>query len=87
VSRKFFFLTVTFLPQVWAKERRASIDMNSYQFRMEQELDPRIAWIPIVLMTADGDIQAKKYKIGAKTYISKPVEVDAILEAVQRFSV
>ena len=61
--------------------------MDGYQFRMEQEQDPRIAWIPVVLMTADGDIHAKNYKIGAKMYVRKPVEVNAILEAVQRLSV
>jgi CheY-like chemotaxis protein len=60
--------------------------MDGYQFRMEQERDPRIAWIPVVLMTADGDIHAKKHKIGAQMHISKPVDVDAILAAVQRFT-
>lgn len=60
--------------------------MDGYQFRKEQEMDARIAWIPVVLMTADGHIEAKKYKVGAKMYISKPVEVEAILDAVRRFS-
>jgi CheY-like chemotaxis protein len=61
--------------------------MDGYEFRIEQEGDPRIAWIPVILMTADGDIQAKKYQIGAQMHISKPLEIDAILEAVRRFSV
>lgn len=60
--------------------------MDGYHFRMEQEMDPRIAWIPVVLMTADGNIEAKKFKVGAKMYIRKPIEIDAILGAVQRFS-
>ena len=60
--------------------------MDGYQFRMEQERDPRIAWIPVVLMTADGDIHAKKHKISGQMQISKPVEFYAILAAVQRFA-
>jgi two-component system, chemotaxis family, chemotaxis protein CheY len=60
--------------------------MDGYQFRKEQERDPRIERIPVLLMTADGHIEAKKFKVGAKMFINKPVDIDEILRAVQRFS-
>ncbi|MBD0315329.1 MAG: response regulator [Nitrospiraceae bacterium] len=60
--------------------------MDGYEFRKEQEKDPRVAWIPVVLMTADGYIEAKKFKVGAQMYVSKPVDIDEILRIVERFS-
>lgn len=60
--------------------------MDGYEFRTEQEKDPRVPWIPVVLMTADGYIEAKKFKVGAQMYVSKPVDIDEILRVVQRFS-
>lgn len=59
--------------------------MDGYGFRTEQERDPRTAWIPVILMTADAYIEAKRFQVGAKLHISKPVDIEAVLHAVQRF--
>lgn len=58
--------------------------MDGYQFRAEQEMDPLLAHIPVVLMTADGQIEAKTYKIGAKAYLNKPLDIDQVLAAVRK---
>ena len=58
--------------------------MDGYQFRAEQEMDPRLSLIPVVLMTADGHIEAKTFKIGAKAYLNKPLDVDQVLAAVSK---
>lgn len=58
--------------------------MDGYQFRAEQEMDPALCQIPVVLMTADGHIEAKTYKIGAKAYLNKPLDIDQVLAAVRK---
>lgn len=57
--------------------------MDGYQFRAEQEMDPKLSLIPVVLMTADGHIEAKTFKIGAKAYLNKPLDIDQVLAAVK----
>jgi two-component system response regulator MprA len=61
-------------------------DMDGYQFRREQEKHEKTAGIPIVVMTADGDVQSKAMKIGAKGFLKKPFsDIELILETVGRF--
>lgn len=57
--------------------------MDGYQFLAEQEMDPKLSLIPVVLMTADGHIEAKTFKIGAKAYLNKPLDIDQVLAAVK----
>lgn len=60
--------------------------MNGYQFREVQEKHAQIASIPVLLMTAGGDIQSKSIKAGAKGFLKKPfVDIPTILETVGRF--
>ncbi|MEW6056266.1 MAG: response regulator [Bdellovibrionota bacterium] len=59
--------------------------MDGFRFRQEQESDPRFGAIPVVVMTADGHIEAKKQKIGAKAFVRKPIDIDTILGVVERF--
>lgn len=56
--------------------------MDGVEFRKQQLLDPRLAAIPIVLMTAHGDAQLSQ-NIGAKGYLRKPMDLDALLEAIK----
>lgn len=46
--------------------------MNGLEFRIQQELDPRLALIPVVIMTAHGDAQIENKKIDLvfKSYIA-----------------
>src|ERR1039457_3342578 len=50
--------------------------MDGFEFREEQKRDPRIANVPIVIMSADGNVEPKKHKIDAKAYIKKPLDID-----------
>jgi CheY-like chemotaxis protein len=60
--------------------------MDGYEFRRQQELHPATALIPVVVMTADSDIESKALKIGAKGYLKKPfLDLDTILKTVGRF--
>ena len=58
--------------------------MDGFEFRKQQEQDPRLAVIPVVLMTAHGDAQTSKMRIGAKDYIRKPADLDKLLSVVRR---
>ncbi len=58
--------------------------MDGYEFRKRQEQDPHLSKIPVVVMTADGDIVTKKIKVGAQDFIRKPVSIAAMLEVVRK---
>jgi CheY-like chemotaxis protein len=59
-------------------------NMNGFEFRAAQELDPALRAIPVVIMTADAQIEAKRQKIGAKDFLHKPVELTELLDTIQR---
>ena len=52
-------------------------------FRAEQELDPRLAKIPVVLMSADEEVEIKKIKIGLRYHVRKPLNVESLLATVK----
>jgi CheY-like chemotaxis protein len=58
--------------------------LDGFQFRDAQEKIARIAVIPVVIMTADGHTDEKKYKVGAKAALRKPADVEAILTMVKQ---
>ncbi len=60
--------------------------MNGFEFRKAQLADPRIAAVPVVLMTADSDAAEKIRRIGAAGALGKPFNLDALLAAVKRFA-
>jgi CheY-like chemotaxis protein len=57
---------------------------DGFQFREEQQLVPMLAAIPVVVMTADGSIEAKRVRIGATEAIKKPFNINDIIEVVRR---
>ena len=58
--------------------------MDGFEFRQAQAADPRLAGIPVIVMTADGDTRAKQVRAGAVDSLRKPVEVEQLLEVVDR---
>jgi CheY-like chemotaxis protein len=61
--------------------------MDGYAFRAAQLRDPKLARIPVVLMSAGGDMQAKVSELGAKGYMRKPFsDLETILAAVAQFT-
>jgi DNA-binding response OmpR family regulator len=60
-------------------------DMDGRQFRHEQAQEARLAEIPILLMTAGGDIEKKARDLGARGYLRKPFTgLDTLLETIRR---
>ncbi|HTM22199.1 MAG TPA: response regulator [Kofleriaceae bacterium] len=59
--------------------------MDGYQFRAEQRADPALAGIPVLVMSAAGDMEARAAELGAGGYLKKPFrDLDAIVAAVNR---
>lgn len=57
--------------------------MDGFQFREAQESDSRLAPIPVAIMTADGHVEEKKTRVGARAALRKPPDIDAILKIVE----
>jgi CheY-like chemotaxis protein len=56
--------------------------MNGVEFRARQRLDPRIAAIPVIILTASHDGRAESEELGAAAYFAKPLDLDAFIEEV-----
>ena len=60
--------------------------LDGFEFRKEQEKDPLLTNIPVVVMTADGKIEAKSRKVRAKAFLKKPVDIYDFLAVVRQFT-
>lgn len=59
--------------------------MNGWQFRTQQQANPKIASVPVVVVSADGNVQQKAASIGANHYLKKPVELQDLAKITQQF--
>lgn len=56
---------------------------DAFQFREEQRVTPRIANVPILLMSADSNLEAKKIQLGLEHSMKKPFELNVLLGKVR----
>ncbi len=59
--------------------------MDGFRFRSSQLENPKLASIPVIVMTA-GALDSRAQQLGALAYLRKPLDVDQLLEAVSRSS-
>ena len=59
--------------------------LDGIGFRREQQADPRLAKIPVVLLSADGQIESKKVGLNLEHAVKKPVDIETIFETVRRY--
>jgi CheY-like chemotaxis protein len=59
---------------------------DGFQFRAEQMNDPGIASIPVIVMSADAQIQQKADRIGGVEFLRKPPDLEEVIETVQRLA-
>jgi CheY-like chemotaxis protein len=59
--------------------------MDGWEFRMRQQQDPQISQIPTVVITADGNSTLNAKLMGAERGISKPFEMEELLEVVAKY--
>ena len=58
--------------------------MNGWQLMSELSRNDRLHPIPVVLLSASGDLATKARELGAVGYLRKPLDLDDLLAAVQR---
>lgn len=59
--------------------------MDGREFRSLQQDDPELAGIPVVLLTADARLDQTAEALKPAAALRKPVNLDALLAAVEKF--
>jgi CheY-like chemotaxis protein len=59
--------------------------MNGWEFRAEQLKDPALAEVPVIVVTADHAAAKRATGLAAVGYITKPIEMDCLLEHVEHY--
>ena len=60
--------------------------MDGFAFREAQLADPVLAGIPVVVMTADGNLEDKRRRIGCEHALEKPMAVQELLDVIAAYS-
>ena len=55
--------------------------LDGQGFRSEQLKDPRLAAIPVVVISANAQVREVAEQMGAVAHLRKPVDLDALVEA------
>lgn len=58
--------------------------MDATEFRKIQESDPKIASVPVLVMSADPNVDVKSLRLGVNEYVRKPLDVEMLLAAVDK---
>ena len=59
--------------------------MNGWEFRRQQLADPKLAGIPVVLLTGAGNAAKAIDELRVEVTIEKPVDLDALLAKVAHY--
>ena len=59
--------------------------MNGWEVMNRRRDDERIASIPVIVISADGQVREKANAIGAVGYLTKPIDLDRLLDTVERY--
>lgn len=59
--------------------------VDGMQFRKLQKSDPRLADIPVLVMTADANAKEKARLAEANGFLKKPVEADVLIKVAEKF--
>ena len=60
-------------------------EMDGWSFREEQRKDPDLASIPVVILSAHGNVRDAALALGAADYLRKPLSIDSLLEIAERY--
>ena len=56
--------------------------MDGWQFRAAQKVEPQLAGVPIVLLSAHVGVKSAAEQLGASAWLKKPLDLQALLEVV-----
>jgi CheY-like chemotaxis protein len=57
--------------------------MDGFGFRAAQAADARLASVPVVIISAGGNVAADAKRLGVTSYIQKPMKPDVVLREVR----
>ncbi len=60
--------------------------MDGREFREAQLADPELAGIPIVLVSADADVERERRALRAAGSLRKPIKLVELVEVISRYS-
>jgi CheY-like chemotaxis protein len=60
-------------------------EMDGAQFLQELRRDPRLAAVPVVLITADGNATKKAAALGTHGGLRKPIQLNELLSTVSKY--
>jgi CheY-like chemotaxis protein len=60
-------------------------EMDGWSFREEQQKNPDLASIPVVILSAHGNVRDAALALGAADYLRKPLSIDSLLEIAERY--
>jgi CheY-like chemotaxis protein len=59
-------------------------DLSGAAFRQAQVADEALARIPVIVVSGrDGDTEAEAHALGIRTFLRKPMQIDALFQAVE----
>jgi len=58
---------------------------DGFQFCTEKDANPKIAHLPVVVMSADGHIRENQQRVNARAYLKKPLDIYEIIEIVGKY--
>jgi len=58
--------------------------MDGWEFRLAQRRDPRIAAIPVIVLSAGAGMESRLANLAASAFLPKPFELDHLLSTVER---
>lgn len=59
--------------------------MDGWGFRTAQLEDPEFGDVPVVVLSAHASAESAARKMKASSFLRKPIDIDTLLAAVQRF--
>ncbi len=59
--------------------------LSGADFRAQQLREPAVAKVPVVIFSGAGSAAQASERLGASGYVSKPIDVDLLLQMVARF--
>ncbi len=57
-------------------------NMDGFEFRVRQMGDPEVAAIPVIVLSAGGDVERKVAHLGVAASLTKPPDFDRLLDCV-----
>ena len=58
--------------------------MDGFEFRVQQRQDPRVADVPVIVLSAGGDLERKTAGMTAAACLHKPIDIDELLGLIAR---